>query len=304
MSPSRLPNVGLARSERVHAALAAVAHGSPRPGPAGSRAGELWHRGWGAGAGAAARGAAAAGAGAAEHPIEGGAAELAEARCGIVLPAAAPARRRVRSSARPQGAERASGRPCGCAGGSQIRPTRRRHGRAGRGTVRCEVEPQVRQNCMFLAFSAPQRGQRAGLGRGAAWTAPRRPFWPAIGAPQAWQNAFCGGFSRWHWRQIMRRSVEPPATAASRSQRALHTLDPVALATKIRGRQRGWTRKNGRASMHGLNSSTHRSETGTVLGDDHPCRPALAGCVRSQSTPARRRCAQFALDAGSPTKTC
>ena len=59
-------------------------------------------------------------------------------------------------------------------------------------------KPQVRQNCMFLALSPPQRGQRAALAAGAGEAAATDgPFWP-MGAPQAWQNAFCGGFSRWH----------------------------------------------------------------------------------------------------------
>jgi hypothetical protein len=54
---------------------------------------------------------------------------------------------------------------------------------------------------MFLPFSVEQRGQRtvagatcaAGFGAG------------AIGAPQAWQNAFCGGLSRWHCLHSMLR---------------------------------------------------------------------------------------------------
>jgi hypothetical protein len=62
---------------------------------------------------------------------------------------------------------------------------------------------------MFRAFSEPQRGQRvagADEATGDAEAGALDPTWPPapVGAPQAWQNAFCGGFSRWHCRQIMR----------------------------------------------------------------------------------------------------
>jgi hypothetical protein len=53
---------------------------------------------------------------------------------------------------------------------------------------------------MFRPLSEPQRGQRVALGATAAIgsTAADDPTWPPppIGAPQAWQNAFCGGLSR------------------------------------------------------------------------------------------------------------
>jgi hypothetical protein len=52
---------------------------------------------------------------------------------------------------------------------------------------------------MFRPFSAPHRGQRNAVAAGAATgasTGEVAPTWPPIGAPQAWQNAFCGGLSR------------------------------------------------------------------------------------------------------------
>jgi hypothetical protein len=51
---------------------------------------------------------------------------------------------------------------------------------------------------MFLALSAPQRGQRTEAAEGDDAGAAADPIWPPIGAPQEWQKAFCGGFSRWH----------------------------------------------------------------------------------------------------------
>ena len=65
--------------------------------------------------------------------------------------------------------------------------------------------PQVRQNCICLGLSVPQREQRGAIalpagmdvaaGGAAACADEDAP--PPSGVPHAWQNALCGGFSRW-----------------------------------------------------------------------------------------------------------
>jgi len=72
---------------------------------------------------------------------------------------------------------------------------------------------------MFLPFSVPQRGQRTPPGAGGATAPGAFCGWAESGAPHVWQNAFCGGFSRWHWRHSMRRQWNRPHLTSSRSWR-------------------------------------------------------------------------------------
>lgn len=85
----------------------------------------------------------------------------------------------------------ATGADAGAAGAAPAR---------GAGAPAVRSLPHVRQNCICLGLSVPQRVQREaiGLAAGAATAlcadddAP-----PPSGVPHAWQNALCGGFSRW-----------------------------------------------------------------------------------------------------------
>jgi hypothetical protein len=64
---------------------------------------------------------------------------------------------------------------------------------------------------MFLPFSVPQRGQRCVFVGGAAAAGRMEGAAGADnGAPHVWQNAFCGGLSRWHWRQSIQREWNRP----------------------------------------------------------------------------------------------
>ena len=145
-------------------------------------------------------------------PVERRATELTKSRVRIALPAATRALgARARLPAQAPSVETAPARaivplgPTRCGRAPRPAPVR---ARAARQPTSNRV-PHVRQNCVPFGLSAPQRAQRTPPAAGAAACTAGAPKAPR-GVPQAWQNAFCGGFSRWHWRQSMRRQWNRP----------------------------------------------------------------------------------------------
>ena len=176
------------------------------------------------------------------YPIEGGAAELAEARGGVVLAAASPAGRR-RPEARCDRRRRCARDETPWVAGTLAIGSRSAAARCRR-TVRCEVETagsaELHVSGVVAAASRTARSIRRRRGRCRRRRAPQRMArsgrpWErrrhgrtrsAADSPAGTDGRSCEG------------SVEPPAGAASRSQRALHTSIPLH-SRRIRGRQRG-----------------------------------------------------------------